>query len=104
MLLFDFFQPRGLALEPAQIVELGAADFRRTHDVDLVDDLGVDGEDTLHTLAETDFADGKAGLRASLPGNDDAFERLQALFLAFSDLDQHLDGIAGAKLRNVGAA
>src|SRR5208337_2211903 len=103
LLLLDFFQSRGLALEPAQVVKLGAADFRRAHHVNLVDHLGVDGEDTLHALAETDFADRKAGLRASLPGNDDAFEGLQALFFAFSDLDLHLDGIAGTKLRDVGA-
>jgi len=29
---------------------------------------------------------------------------MPALFFAFSDLDQHLDGIAGTKLRDVGAA
>src|ERR1019366_23137 len=103
-LLFDFFQSRGLALEPAQVVKLGAADFGGAYHVNLVDDLGVDGKNTLHALAQTDLADRKAGLGASLPGNDDAFERLQALFFAFSDLDQHLDRIAGAKLRDVGAA
>ena len=68
LLLLDFLQSRGLALEPAQVVKLGAANFRRTHDVNLVDDLGVDGENTLHALAETDFADGKARLRASRSG------------------------------------
>src|SRR5260370_486745 len=104
LLLFDFFQTCGFALEPAQVVELGAANFRGAYDVNLVDDLGVDGKDTLHALAETDLADGKAGLRAALPGNDDAFKRLQALFFAFSDLDQHFDRIAGTKLRDVGAA
>src|SRR5216684_2759164 len=62
LLLFDFFQSRGLALEPAQVIKLGAADFGGAYHVNLVDDLGVDGEDTLHALAETDLADGKAGL------------------------------------------
>src|SRR5260370_26255778 len=104
LLLFDFFQPGGLALESAQVVKLGAADFRGADDVNLVNDLGVDGEDTLHTLPETDLADRKAGLRAALPGNDDALKRLQALFFAFSDLDQYLDRIAGTKLGDVGAA
>src|ERR1700680_2665773 len=104
LLLFDFFQSRRLPLEPAQVVKLGAPDFGRAHDVNLVDDLGVDGENTLHALAETDLADRKTGLGAALPRNDDAFERLQALFFAFSDLDQHLDRIAGTKLRDVGAA
>src|SRR5258708_3559030 len=104
LLLFDFFQPSSLTLEPTQVVKLGASDFCRSHDVNLVDDLGVDGKDTFHALAETDLTDRKARLRAAFPGNDDAFERLQALFFAFSDLDQHLDRIAGAKLREVGAA
>src|ERR1700688_4317 len=84
LLLFDFFQPCGLALESAQIIKFRAPDFRGAHHVNLVDDLGVDGENTLHALAETDLADGKAGLGASLAGNDDPFERLQALFFAFS--------------------
>src|SRR5580700_3027562 len=104
LLLFDFFQTCGLALESAQVVKFRAPDFGGAHHVNLVDDLGVDGEDALHALAETDFADRKARLRAPLSGNDDAFERLQALFFAFSDLDQNLDRIAGAKLGNVGAA
>src|ERR1019366_757850 len=104
LLLFDFLQSRRLALELAQIIKLGAADLGGTHHVNLVDDLRVDGKDTLHALAETDFANRKTRLRASRPGNDDAFERLQALFLAFSDLDVYLDGIAGTKLRDVGAA
>src|SRR5208282_612181 len=104
LLLFDFFQSRGLALEPAQVVKLGAADFGGAHNFDLVNDLGVDGEDAFHALAETDLANRKTGLGAPRPGNDHAFERLQALFLAFSDPNQHLDGIAGTKLRDVGAA
>src|SRR5277367_6173482 len=94
LLLFDFFQSSSLALQPAQIVKLGTADSRGTHHVNLVDDLGVDGKNTLHALPEADLADGEARLRAALAGNDDAFERLQALFFAFSDLDQHLDGVA----------
>src|ERR1035437_80551 len=104
LLLFDFFQPGGLSLKPAQVVQLGTPDFGGPQYVNLVDDLGVDGENTLHALAEADLADGEAGLGASLPGNDDAFKRLQALFFAFSDLDLHLNGISGAKLREVGAA
>src|SRR5260370_746169 len=104
LLLFDFFQTCGLTLEPAQVVKFRAADFRGANHVNLVDDLGVDGKNTLHALAETDLADRKARLGASLPGNDDAFKRLQALFFAFSYLDQNLDRVAGTRLRNVGAA
>src|ERR1035438_8267844 len=104
LLLFDFLQPRRLALEPAQVIKLGAAHFRRAHHIDLIDDFGVERKDTLHALAETDLAYRKARLRAALPRNDHAFKRLQALFFAFSDLDQHLDRVARAKLREVGAA
>src|SRR5208282_592733 len=104
LLLFDFLQACGFALEAAQIVELGATDFRRANDVNLVDDLGVERKNALHALTEADLAHGKARLRAARPGNHDAFERLQAFFFAFPDLDQHLDRIAGAKFRQVGAA
>src|SRR5208282_4571836 len=101
LLLFDFLQPSGFALQSAQVVKLGATDLGRSNHVDLVDDLGIDGENTLHTLAKTDFAHREARLRATRPRNHDAFKRLQALFFAFSDLHQHLDGIAGPKLRNI---
>src|SRR6202795_4079233 len=70
LLLFDFFQTCGLALEPAQVVKFRAADFGGAHHVNLVDDLGLDGKNTLHPLAETDFADGKARLGAPLRGNE----------------------------------
>src|ERR1035437_4159681 len=61
--------------------------------------LGVYREDTLHALAETDLADGDALAHArAIAGNQDAFEGLEALFLAFLDLDVNLDGVTGAKL------
>ena len=96
---FDFLQTGGLALQTAQVIELGAPNFRRTHHVDLVDDLRVDREDTLDALAEADLADGETRLCAVAACNDDAFKRLQALFFAFANLDRNLDRVAGTELR-----
>src|ERR1017187_4204844 len=46
----------GFALQPSQIVELGAAHAPGAHHVDVVDDPGMDGKNTLHALAEADLA------------------------------------------------
>src|ERR1019366_3628067 len=82
-----------------QIVQLGAAYAACADDIDMVHHLGVYREDTLHALAETDLADGDALAHArAIAGNQDAFEGLEALFLAFLDLDVNLDGVTGAKL------
>src|ERR1039457_1931044 len=97
--LVALFQTGGLALKGAQIVQLGAAYAACADDIDMVHHLGVYREDTLHALAETDLADGDALAHArAIAGNQDAFEGLEALFLAFLDLDVNLDGVTGAKL------
>src|ERR1017187_9517813 len=97
--LSALFQTGGFALQGAQIVKLGAAYTARANHIDVIHHLGVYREDTLHALAETDLADSDALAHAhAVAGNQHAFESLQALFLAFLDLDVHLDGVAGAKL------
>src|ERR1035438_2751260 len=97
--LFALFQTGGLALQGAQIVELGAAYATGADDIDVIHDLGVNGEDTLHALAKTDLADGDALAHArAIAGNQNAFKGLEAFFLAFLDLDVNLDGVTGAKL------
>src|SRR5262249_7054382 len=99
--LFALFQAGRFALEPAQVVELGAANFAGAHDVDVIDHFGVDREDALDAVAEADLADGDALTHArAIAGNDGAFESLEALFIAFLDFDVNLDGIAGAKRGN----
>src|ERR1039457_5942033 len=91
--LFALFQTGSLALQSAQIVKLGAPYAPGADDIDVIHHLGVHGEDSLHAMAETDLADGDALAHArAVAGNQHAFEGLQALFLAFPDLDVNLDG------------
>src|SRR5271169_5709840 len=97
----DFFEAGGFAAESAEVEELGAADLGRADFLDLVDDLGVEGKDALDALAEAHFADGEAALRAVFAGNHDAFKCLEALFIAFLDLDLHAHSVAGDEGRQV---
>ena len=62
----------------------------------------MDRENALHALAEADLADGDGFAHAGvLAGDDGAFKRLQALFVAFLDLYVDADGIAGTELGDV---
>src|SRR5437764_15488973 len=79
--LFRFAQTGSCAAAGAQEVQLGAADARGAQDFDLVDDLGMNGENTLHAMTKADLADGEAGLGAAAAGDDDAFKRLQAFLV-----------------------
>src|SRR5271169_994924 len=74
--LLRFLQPCRFPAEPAQEVELGAADLGRAQDLNLVDHLRIDGKDALHALAEADLAHGEAGVRAARARNHGAFEGL----------------------------
>src|ERR1035438_997219 len=97
--LSALFQTGGFALQGAQIVKLGAAYAAGADHIDVIHHLGVYRKDTLHALAETDLADSDAFAHAhAVAGNQHAFESLEALFLAFLDLDVPLDGVAGAEL------
>src|SRR5271166_1092005 len=97
--LFSLFQARGLTLQGAQIVQLGAADATGAYHIDVVHHFGVYREDTFHALAETDLADGDALSHTfAVAGDHGTFESLEALFLAFLDLDVNLNGVAGTKL------
>src|SRR5882724_9932613 len=50
------FQARRFALQPAQVVQLGAPDLARSNHVNVVHHLGVQRKNALHTVAEADFA------------------------------------------------
>src|ERR1017187_802520 len=68
--LFALFQTGGLALQGAQIVQLGATHATCADHIDVIHDLGVYREDTLHALAKTDLADRDALAHAqALSGN-----------------------------------
>src|SRR5664280_3927073 len=82
-----------------KIEVLRSAHVRRTQHFDLVDDLRVGGEDALDALPKAHLAHGEAGLVSVTLGNDDTFESLQALLVAFLDLHVDPDGVAGLKVR-----
>src|SRR5450432_2547172 len=90
------FEPGGLALQGAQVVELGAADLAGAHHINMVDHLGIDREDALHALTETDLSHGDAFAHPSaIAGDDGAFKCLQPFLVAFLDFDVDLNGVTG---------
>src|SRR5262249_43631319 len=91
-------------LQRAQIIQLRAPHLRGPHHIHLIHDLRVDGEDAFYALAEAYLADGEAGLGAACARNDDTLKRLDALLVAFLDLDLNFDSVPWAKLGNIGAA
>src|ERR1700733_5751788 len=103
LLAFHFFQASRLAAQAAQVEKLGAPDSGRPYLLHFVDYLGVEREDALDPLAEAHLAYCEAALGAVLECNYDAFEGLQAFFIAFFDLDLHPYGIAGHERGQVGA-
>src|SRR5205807_9651823 len=103
VLALNIFQSSSFAAQTAQVIELRAAYFGRAHDIDFINDARTLREDALHALAETDLAHGEAGLRPARARNDHAFERLQALFVAFFDPHLNTNSIARNKIRKVSA-
>ena len=99
---FDLAQTGSLAAQTAQVEELGAADLVAANLLDLVDDLGVVGEDALDALAEAHLANGKGALGSLAAGDHNAFKRLKTLFFAFLDLDLNANLVAGGELREIG--
>jgi len=99
------FETSGFALEPTQVVELGAAHFAGADHIDVIDDGSVHGEDTFDASAEADLADGDGFAHTNVLARDDgAFKRLQTFLVAFFDADVDADGIAGTELRMSGLA
>src|SRR5205809_7751092 len=99
----NIFQASRLATESAQVIQFRAPYLRRAHEINFIYHAGALRENSLDALAEADFAYRKAGLRPTAARNDDAFERLQALFFAFFDLHLDANGIARPEVRQVGA-
>src|SRR3954454_15685312 len=97
----NIFQASRLATESAQVIQFRAPYLRRAHEINFIYHAGALRENSLDALAEADFAYRKAGLRPTAARYDDAFERLQALFFAFFDLDLHPDSVAGGEIWKV---
>src|ERR1700722_5421839 len=98
-LLFD---PRGLARQVAQVVQLRATHAATTLDRDLADRRAVGLEHALDALAVRDLAHGERRVQSTVAdGDDDAFVRLDALAIAFDDLHLHDHGVARLEVRDL---
>ncbi len=89
----------GLAHAVAQIVQLGAAHTALTDHLHGLHVGGVQGEHALHTYAVGNAAHGE-GLAdaAALAGDHGAFELLDTLPVAFTDVHVHADGVTDGEL------
>src|SRR5437016_13494013 len=98
--LIALFKTGGLALQSAQVVQLGAADAAGSDHVDVIHHLGVHRKNALHSLAEADLPDRDAFAHPrAIAGDEGAFKRLEPFLVAFLNLDVHLNGVAGTKRR-----
>ena len=85
-----------------QIVQLGAANLTVAPNLELRDVRGVYREGLLDAYTVGNTADGNRLVNAGvLLGNDDAFENLNTLTVAFLDLRVYLYGIADLEFRQV---
>ena len=96
--------PRLLPSQVAQVVELGAADLPRRHDLEPRDGRRVHRERPLDTDAERDLADGERLAQAAVLASDhDALEHLNPLAVPLDHPDVHLHGVAWAEVRDIRA-
>ena len=96
-----FFDAGRLARALAQVVELGAPHVAAALDLDRGDQRAVGLERALDAFAARDLANDEARVEAAVAlGDDDAFERLDALARAFDDVDADDDGVARRERRD----
>src|SRR5690606_21817336 len=95
----------GLALQLAHVEQAGATDLAEAAHLDAGEAGRLERENALDGDAVRNLADGEGGrdTRAATL-DDDAGEGLDALLVAFDDLEVDADGVAGAELGQVGAA
>jgi hypothetical protein len=99
-----FLEAGGLAFETAEVVEFGAAHAAGADDLDLIDDGGVDGEDTLDAGAESHLTDDDIFTEAGVfAGDEDALESLGTFLVAFLNLDVDTEGVTDAEVGVIGA-
>src|SRR5204862_6025536 len=92
-----------LALQIAEVIELGAADPGRAEHLDFGDGRRMQWEDALDALAERDFAHRKRRARpAAVHANHDTLEDLDALLVALADLDVYFYRVARSHCRALG--
>src|SRR5438067_5772940 len=90
---------RGLAREPAQVIELRAPHLALALHLDRGERRRIRLERALHALAARDLAHDERGVEAAVAlGDHHAFVRLLALLVALDDDDLDDDGVAGAEV------
>src|SRR5881396_133408 len=95
--------PRRLAGQPPQEVELGAAHATLADQLDLRDRRRMQRENALDADARRDLADGERRVDPGAAAADaDALERLQSLLVALAYPHHHPDGVARIERRDVG--
>jgi len=86
----------------SQVVQLGAADVATDRPLHLGHDRRVHGERSFHTNTEAELADLERLVDAgATAGNDNAFEDLDAFFIALDDTHVHLDRVSSLEFGNV---
>src|SRR6185437_8570629 len=97
-----FLDPRCLAREVPQIVELGAADVAAALDGDVADRGAVGLEHPLDAFAVRHLAHGERGVETTVAACDHhALVGLDALAVAFDDLHLHDHGVARLEVRHL---
>lgn len=84
----------------ADVIELGAADFRAADHVNLINHRRIERIDALDTDAVNDFTDGEGGASfgAVLPRQNEAFEGLQAGLVFLADFLPNANSIPRVKV------
>jgi hypothetical protein len=92
-----------LTAQSTQVIELCSSHSSSLHEIDVVDDGGMEREDPFNTNPEARLANGNGFSGAAvLARNDYTFKRLQALLgLRFLNANVNAHGIARLKLGNI---
>ena len=94
----------GLTGPLTEVVKLGPADYAVAYNFDLADTRAVVGESPLNTNTVADAANGEAlADTAALHLDNDAFEVLEPLAVAFNNLYIDPDGVADLEFGEVGS-
>tara|TARA_Y100000590_G_scaffold293907_1_gene331050 strand:+ start:306 stop:674 length:369 start_codon:yes stop_codon:yes gene_type:complete len=93
----------GAAYSITEIVQLRAADFPFSHQVDVRDDRGVHEKSSLHTNLTSDTSYREVFVHpATASSYDGALKHLQAFAFTFTDFHMDPDGVAHTKVGDSG--
>src|SRR5262249_34971341 len=99
---FDFFDTSGFATKLADVIQLRAAHAAGSHNFDFIDHFRVQRKDSLDAMSKRNLAhrEGRA-ISAMFLSDADAFENLDAFFVAFLDFHMDFHGIARLEIWNI---